>query len=308
MLAARAGLFAQQGLRLDVRAGGDADDPIAAVARGADAFGVTRADAFLLARRSGAPIVAFAAGYIESPDEFYVLKRLGLRAPADFVGHRVGRRADDSAVVFDALVAKLGLPPSRISEVPVATDLSMLLRGDVDVWPGHVGEEDYALAGQDTDHVLIHAASYGVHIPGTVYFAAERTIAEQPQLVQRFLDGVIAGCELAHAVYAESVSMIAAFDEERLTPDYIRFALDRQREYLRPIGVRLGEFNDAQWRSLQDVRLGQRLLDQSVDLPKAVTYDFLREAVGPAGDQLRIERPPPHGWRQLCVCGRQQCR
>jgi ABC-type nitrate/sulfonate/bicarbonate transport system substrate-binding protein len=137
----------------------------------------------------------------------------------------------------------------------------MLLNGDVDVWPGYVGEEDYALDRQGAGPVLIDPASYSVHLPGTVYFATERTIAERPQLVQHFLNGVVAGWGLAYADYDKSVPMIAAFDEERLAPDYIRFVLDRQREYLRPIAMRFGEFNDAQWRSLQDVLLARRLLD-----------------------------------------------
>jgi hypothetical protein len=72
--------------------------------------------------------------------------------------------------------------------------------------------------------------------------------------------------------------MIAAVDADRLTPDYIRFFLERQREYLRPAGARLGEFNDPQWRSLQDILLAQRALERPVDLAKSVNYDFLRDA------------------------------
>jgi ABC-type nitrate/sulfonate/bicarbonate transport system substrate-binding protein len=279
MLAARVGLFDTEGLRLELREGSGATDPIKAVVAGADTFGVTRADAFLLARGSGAPIVAFAAGYIESPAVFYVLKGSGVQTPADFPGRKLGRRnGDDTAVAFDALTAKLALARSRISEVPVAQDLSMLLRHEVDVWPGHVGEEDYALTKFGADHVIINPAGYGIHLPGTVYFAAESTIQQHPQLVQRFLDGVVAGWEQVYADYATSVPVIAAFDERRLLPDYIRFMLDRQREYLRPVAERFGEFNDLRWRSLQNALLTQRLLTESVDLAKAVDYDFLREA------------------------------
>jgi ABC-type nitrate/sulfonate/bicarbonate transport system substrate-binding protein len=278
MVAARAGLFEREGLHIDLLAGSDANDPISAVVAGSATFGVTRADSFLLARGKGSPIVTFAASSIESAAVFYALKTPGLRTPADFVGRRIGRReGDDTAIVYSALVARLGLPSSRISVVPVGADLAMLLLGNVDVWPGHVGMEDYALSRQSANYTLIDPASYGIHLPGTVYFASERTLAERPQLVQHFLKGVIAGWELAYADYASSVPMIAAFDTERLTPDYIRFVLDRQREYLRPIAVRFGEFNDTQWRSLQSILLAQRLLERDVDLPKAVTYDFLRD-------------------------------
>ena len=58
----------------------------------------------------------------------------------------------------------------------------------------------------------------------------------------------------------------------------MRFGLDRQREYLRPLASRFGELDEGQWRALQDLLFGQRLLDRRVDLAKAVTAEFLRDA------------------------------
>jgi NitT/TauT family transport system substrate-binding protein len=279
MLAARAGLFERENLHVELRAGGDAGDPIVLVGRGTDMFGVARADSFLRARGKGAPIVAFAAGYIESPAVFYVLRKSGQRTPQDFIGRRVGRRGgDDTALSYTAMVERVGLPRSRISEVPVEADLSMLLRGDIDVWPGHIGEEDYALSKKNVEYTVINPGGYGIHLPGTVYFTSERTIAEQPQVVQKFLNGVIAGWQLTYADYSTSVPLISAFDEKRLTADYVRFGLEHQREYMRPLGMRFGEFNEGLWRSLEDILLSQRLLDRRVDMAAALSYDFLRDA------------------------------
>ena len=278
MLALRAGLFEREGLTMELRPDSDGDGPIATVAGGADMFGIARADSFLLARGRGAPIVAFAAHYIESPVVLYALGKSGVRTPGDFIGRRVGRRlGDDTSVVYDALTAKLSLPVSKIVEVPVSADLSMLVRGDVDVWPGHIAEEDYQLARLGVEDTVISPASYGIHFPGSVYFASERTMADKPQLVRRFFKSVVSGWELAYADYAHSVPLVASFDSERLTPDYIRFVLDRQREFLRPIAVRLGEYDDGQWRTLQDILVAERRLDRPVDLSSAIDYDVLRD-------------------------------
>ena len=279
MVAAKAGLFERGGLQMELRAGHDAASPIASVVDGSDTFGITRADSFLLAREKGAALVAFAGGFIESPAAFYTLKTSGLRTPSDFAGHRIGRRVgDDTSIVYEALIEKLGLPRSRITEIPVGAELSMLLGGDVDVWPGHVGVDDYALNQHHADYFVIDPASYGVHLTGSVYFTSRRAIAEQPQLVQRFLDGLIAGWGTVYRDYSVSVPMIVAFDPDRLTSEYVRYALDRQREYLRPITARYGEFTEDQWRSLQATLLAQRLLQRAVDLPGAITYEFLRDA------------------------------
>jgi ABC-type nitrate/sulfonate/bicarbonate transport system substrate-binding protein len=279
MVASRAGLFEQEGILIQLRPANDTSDSISSVASGVDAIGISRADSFLVARARGVPIIAFAAAFVESPAVFYVLQKSGLRTPQAFVGRPIGRRAgDDTAVIYDALIARLGLPRSMIRMVSVGSDLSMLLRGDVDVWPGHIGEEDYMLTRQGVDYTIIMPGSYGIHVPGTVYFASERTISEQPQLVQRYLKAVIAGWELAYGDMATSVPMIAAFHEKSLTLDYVHFVLEREREYLRPQAMRFGEYDDRQWRSLQDILVSQKLLKQPIDMSKAVTYEFLREA------------------------------
>jgi len=278
MVAAGAGVFDREGLRLEIRPGSNADDPISSVANGSDTFGLTRADTFLVARAKGARIIAFAAGFIASPIVFYALKQSKIRTPLDFPGRRIGYRTDDdSALVYDALVARLGLPQSRIALVPVKDDVSMLLRGDVDVWPGHVGIEDYALNEKGADYNAINPAGYGVHLMGSVFIASEQTIAKHPQLVRRFFDGMIAGWNKVYGEAPTSVPMIVSF-ETRLTPEYVRFALDRQSEYVRTLAVRYGEFTDDQWRSLQAMLLSDRRLDATVDLRAAVNYEFLRDA------------------------------
>ena len=278
IVAESAGLFERNGIRVKSEAGGDENDPIAAVVNGSDTFGITRADAFLLARAKGARIVAFASGFVEGSAVFYVLQKSEIQTPRDFAGHRVGRRSgDDTSIIYDALVAKLGLPQSRITEVPVATDLSALLTGAVDVWPGHVGDEDYTLEQKKLPYIVISPASFGVHAIGTVYFTTEQTIAEQPQLVRNFLAGLIAGWDMVYRDYAISVPMIRSFDQNRLSANYVRFVLDRQRPYLRPMAVRYGDFDDQQWLSLENTLLSQRLLKRTVDLPEAVTHDVLRD-------------------------------
>jgi ABC-type nitrate/sulfonate/bicarbonate transport system substrate-binding protein len=278
MVAARAGMFDREGLPLTIHPGSKADDPISSVADGSDTFGLVRADTFLVARAKGVPIVAFAAGFIDSPIAFYALKQSGIRTPLDFAGRRVGYRAgDDSALVYDTLVARLGLPQSRIVQVPVADDLSMLFRGEVDVWPGHIGSEDYSLTERGAEYNAINPASYGLHLMGSVFFASEETIARQPRLVRRFVDGMIAGWDKVYGEAPTSVPMIVSF-ETQLTPAYVRFALDRQSEYVRSLAIRYGEFTDDQWRSLQAMLLSDRLLDTTVDLRAAVNYEFLRDA------------------------------
>lgn len=284
MVAARAGLFERAGLLVELRPGGTGADPVRLVSDGTDTIGVTGAENFLLARGNGAPIVAFAAAYLESPVVFYALEKSAIRTPSDLAGKRIGYRpGEGTAIMYEAMMAKLLLSRGMVREVKVGSDMAPFLRGVVDVWPGHAGLEAYTLTQEHIGYNVISPANYGVHVPGTVYFTAERTVRERPELIRRFLRTVIDGWELTYADYAKSIPLIASFDADRLTTDLIRFRLEQQRTLLRPLGARFGEFDDTHWRSLQAILIQQKLLKEPLELSSAVTYDFLSDAYRKSG-------------------------
>jgi ABC-type nitrate/sulfonate/bicarbonate transport system substrate-binding protein len=278
LVAARAGLFEREGLQVTIQAGSPADDPLQLVAAGTDTFGVTGADRFLAARAQGAPIVAFAAAYLESPVVFYVSDKSEIHTPRDFVGKRIGYQASqDTATIYQAMMVRLSLARSQVHEIRVGSDLTPFLTRAVDVWPGHVGTEAYALSHENVAYNVFGPGDYGVHVPGTVYFAHEKIARGQPGLVRRFLRAVLAGWDQTYADEAASAHVIASYDPATLNADLVRFRLDQQREFLRPFGARFGEFEDTHWRSLQDILLQQRVIKERVDLSKAVTFDFLHD-------------------------------
>ena len=128
MVAAKAGFFRDLGLDVVLKPGGFESDPIKLVASASDTFGVAGADSFLLARAKGVPIVAFAAGYLQTPVVFYALTTSGITSPQGFVGHRVGYQAgQDTATVYEALLKKTSDDREKIKEIPVKFDFSPFL-------------------------------------------------------------------------------------------------------------------------------------------------------------------------------------
>jgi len=281
LVADQSGLFERLGLHLDLKSATSDVDPITLVSNGIDTFGVTRGDIFLVARAKGAPIVAFAAGYLESPVEFYVLEKSGIHTPRDFIGKRIARQAEqDTAMIYDAMLARLQISRGQVREISTGTDITTFLNGEVDVWPGHVGKDSLMLQQKGVAYNVIRPTNFGIHVPGTVYFTSEKTIREHPELVQKFLGAVIAGWKLAYADNAKSVPMILSFDEKALTSDQVRFELKDQRDYDLPLGRRFTEFDESQWKMLLNILIDQRLIhdSDSFNLSRAVTYEFLKEA------------------------------
>jgi NitT/TauT family transport system substrate-binding protein len=279
MVAERSGLFEREGLRLDLKQGAFEADPVRRVSAGDDTIGVAGAERFLMARGAGAPIVAFAGAYLESPVLLYALEESGIRTPYDFAGKRIGyRRGGDTALIYDAMMAKLQLPRGETRELSVGSDPTPLMSGEIDVWPGHVGGDGFALKQAGVNANVISPASYGIHVPGTVYFTNEKIVRDEPSLVRRFLRAVIAGWQHAYENEAESVRVIVSFGTDGSTPDRVRFTLAQQRGFLRPLGARFGEFDDVHWRSLQDILVQEKLMKERVDISRAITYEFLRDA------------------------------
>jgi ABC-type nitrate/sulfonate/bicarbonate transport system substrate-binding protein len=146
------------------------------------------------------------------------------------------------------------------------------------VSPGSYVADAYALARDRIGYTVIRPDNFGIHVPGTVYVATEDTVRDNAPLIRRFVRGVIAGWELAYRNLDKAAALVAAFDAEGLGPDQVRFELEQQREILHPLGSRFGEFDPTRWRALQAILLQQKLIREPLDLSRAVTFEFLREA------------------------------
>lgn len=279
LVAAGAGLFEQEGLRVNLKPGGTGAALMASVVAGDTTFGVTDSIGFMKARASGTPIVAFAAGYLESGIVFYVLESAHILAPQDFIGRRIGRQpGTNAAVIYDALMKETGLSRSGTRESATEAGLDALVAGKVDVIAGRVGQEAFVLRNKSVPYGVISASNYGIHVPDTVYIASEQTIRDRPELVQRFLKAVIAGWTMTIAAPEKTVPLIVRAAGNGFTPAQVRFELAAQRDFVKPLARRVAEYDNRQWKQLRDILVGARLIDGSIDLSRAINYDFLKEA------------------------------
>ena len=278
MVALAAGLFAREGMIVTLRPGNTDTNSLSRVAAGEDVIGVAGAEQFLTMRAQGTPVVAFAAGFLKTTVEFYALERSGIRTPFDFVGRRIGYQpGQGTAIIYRAMMDRLQISRSKVQEIPVGIDVSPLLDGRVEVLPGHVGVEAYALTSKGISYNVVSPPDYGLHVPGTVYFTTERTIREHPDTVTRFLRAVIAGWELSYSDEQRSIPMIVAYDTAALSSDMVHFQLEHQRDGLRPYGTRFGETDESQWRLLQATLIQQGQIKEPINLTSAVTMAFLQD-------------------------------
>jgi ABC-type nitrate/sulfonate/bicarbonate transport system substrate-binding protein len=273
MVAEKEGFFAPN---VVLRAKPSDPDFVATVAR-ENAIGVTSGQKFLLGAWRGIPVTAIAASLLDTPIAIFTLESAGLRRPADLVGKRVGYRRDsEGEVVFDAMIAQLGLPRSRIVKVPNRDGFDALHSGEVDAVIAEVGQE---LTLSDPGYVrlnVIKPQDYGIHVPGMVYFASSALLHDRPSTMGQVLEGLIKGWQFVYGDYSRNASALDSYDPERLNADRVRFELQQQRTLVVPAAGRIAEYDESRWRTLRDTLIFARLGEETVPISQAVTYQVLR--------------------------------
>ena len=262
----------------------DAADFVQTVAR-QHAIGVTSGQKFLLATWQGVPVTAFAASFLDTSVAVFTLESSGLRRPADLVGKRLGyRRASEGDVIFDAMMAQLGLPRSQITKVSDRDDFSALRAGEVDAIVTSLDAQPDPSAGDFVKLNVIKPQDYGIHVPGKVYFASNDLIHDQPSVIADALQGLIQGWQFAYSDYAQSVPIITALDPTRLKSGRVTFELEQQRGLVIPTGGRIADYDESRWRTLRDILIFAKLGEEEVPLAQTVNYQFLRDVYRRAPD------------------------
>lgn len=140
-----------------------------------------------------------------------------IKSLRDLIGKRVGvtSRGDTQELATRLLLRKHNINPSSVAYVPVgfgAQRLAALQAGSVDAVP--LGAGDFAQLKQPKGHMLgdtekeIRFAYVGLAV-------SSRLLARQPQLVERFLRGVIKGREYARRYREQTIPMIGKYTQRK---------------------------------------------------------------------------------------------
>jgi ABC-type nitrate/sulfonate/bicarbonate transport system substrate-binding protein len=271
------GLFQRNGLSVQLHPGTDDTDVTSSVAADEHIIGLASTQGFLKARADGLPIVAFAASYIVSSVQLFALPSTRLQGPTDLEGKRIGfKSGPELSTILNAFIAKNSISQSGLKIVESDTAVFDLLDGRIDVLVGHWDVEGQVLENSKTSYQSLSPDSFGIHTMGTVYFANERAFLS-PGDLEKFLIAIANGWNSAYSDYDRTIPFIARSMNDELSSAHISRFMDTQRRFLRPSGARFGELDPQRLKDLQDQLLQQRIIQQSIDLTRAVNYDILAD-------------------------------
>jgi len=267
------GYYAAAGLEVEIRSALAPDGRVLSatdeVARGRADFGLGAAD-ILTARDRGEPLVVLASIFQQSAVAFYASKETWLSSPADMIGLRVGRRANDLLdVEMQAMLRAEGIDPGLIRCQTIEPGMTALAEGRVDVSPGYTITSPYLLKRLGVEATSLRPAAYGIDFYGDSLFTSQALLDEDPELVQKFVAASLEGWRYALQNSEEIADRISAELPRQIRVDdlkaYNRFQIEGVRRLCLYPTVEVGHINPERWRRMHAVLKENGLIKGGLD-------------------------------------------
>jgi ABC-type nitrate/sulfonate/bicarbonate transport system substrate-binding protein len=244
----------------------------------------TQDAAVLLQRRAdpGLPLVSIGLLGQRGQQAFAALANSGLETPKDWEGHLVGFKGTPPPDLF-ALLAAAGADPDKVELVNVGFDPRVLTEGQVDVYPVYKSNEPYLIESWGYPIVLWDAADYGVPTLGLTYVTSDEILAQNPEMLTRFLRAALKGIEYAAQNPAEAVDIVMQYTGPETDPDHMRFMLKSELvDAYGPVTEQngLGWQTHTQWQALAEM-----LIQANLPVPADVDTVFTTEILDSIGEK-----------------------
>ena len=261
-LAQSEGLFAAQGLEVDLQVPADPNDPLKLVAAGQVDFAVSYQPSVIMAAAEGLPVISLGALVQHPLSCILFLEESGIKTPADFKGRRIGYSVEPLyRVLLEAVAETAGLGKGDYQAIRVGFNLAPpLLTGQVDAVVGAF--RNYEAIQVELEGRKIGILSLEEHgVPDfyeLVIIANPDRLDKNPELAKKFMTALAAGIDLTMSKPKTSLEAFL-----KLHPD-LRDELNR-----RSFEATLPFFNGSpaqdpkRWQDLQAFMLKRGLIKQA---------------------------------------------
>lgn len=189
--------YEQEGLDVEIVRGYGSGDVVKRVDTGTVTFGLADLATVVLGRAGGAKVKAVGGFYAIAPHAIFSLEKKGIKKPKDLEGKTLafGGPGDANWIFLPAFAALTGLDVNKVKVVQLdpTAEAPMLLAGKTDadgefieILPRYV----FAAAKQGDKMSVMRYYDYGFKVYGLAFIAQDKTVAEKPELVRKFLRAV----------------------------------------------------------------------------------------------------------------------
>jgi NitT/TauT family transport system substrate-binding protein len=190
------GYYEDEGLEVEIRAGGPNIIASNVVASGQTTMGDDDNGTVLQAIAKGAPLVIYATIFQTSPFSVMSFPEDAIRTLEDFADKKVALSPAARPLV-EPLLEKAGVDPGSVDFVPAGPDPSQLVNHQVQGYFGYSTAQGVSLEEQGIDIVTTPLEDLGLYSYANVLIATRDTIESERDLLVRHLRASIKGWEYA---------------------------------------------------------------------------------------------------------------
>jgi ABC-type nitrate/sulfonate/bicarbonate transport system substrate-binding protein len=191
---------------------------------------VTTQDAAVLLKRRadpGLPLVSLALIGQRGQQAFAALTSSGMKTPQDWAGHSLGYKGSIPPDLIAILHAN-GLNEQDVELINVGYDPRLLTEGKVDVYPVFKSNEPYLIRSWGEDINLWETADYDLPSMGLTYVTSEEILADNPEMLTRFLRAVLKGIDYAENNVDEAVQIVMKYSGPESDAEHMKFMLESE--------------------------------------------------------------------------------
>ena len=282
-MAQEKGYFKDQNLDVKINVPSSTDDVLKLVGTDHDTFGISYETDVLLAREQGIPVRSIAALVQQPLNTVMTLKSSGITHPAQLEGKKVGYPGIPSdEALLKTMMATDGADSSKVQLVNVGFDIvPALISGKVDAIIGGYDVHESILAEQQGYPVnVMPVQDWGVpSYYELVLVASEKTIQNNPEMVDKFIHAVIQGYDAAASDHKAALDAISSkYPDTDLKMETVGI------ERLAPLWTKgapmFGWQTQERWQQYADWMTQNGLLSGPIDASKAFTNQFVADQQG----------------------------
>lgn len=267
------GYYAEAGFELEFDYSFETDG-IALVGAGELPFAIVSGEQVILARAQDVPVVYVMQWFQRYPIAVISKEAAGITEPEQLAGRSVGLPGffGASYVGYAGLLSAAGLTLDDVNTSDIGfSQMEALLTDQAEAVVGYANNEPVQLAAQGESVNIIYVADY-VNLVANGLISNEETIANNPELVQRFVDATLRGLADTLAdpagAYEISKKYVEGLDDSRMAVLEASLPLWQTDTP--------GRTSAEAWQQTQDALLQIQFLDAPVaDLEAAYTNAFV---------------------------------
>jgi NitT/TauT family transport system substrate-binding protein len=252
-------------------------DAVALVGADELQFAVVSGEQVLLARAQGLPIVYVAAWYQQYPVAVVSKVEEDIQEPVDLKGKKIGLPGLYGAnyIGLEALLFSAGLSDADVTLDSIGfNQVEALATGQEQAVSVYTTNEPVQLRAQGYELNEIRVADH-VQLASNGLITNEKTMAENPELLRRMVKALLQGIEdtianpdEAYELSKKHIPNLADTDEA-VQKEVLARSIDLWQ------AERLGFSDEQSWQNMQDTLLKMGLLENSLELEKAFTNEFV---------------------------------